>query len=54
MPEPQAVEAVPCQHTGVEVAAEPAAPAAAGGLPAYIWVGGIIGIVVILLLVFAR
>jgi carbon monoxide dehydrogenase subunit G len=40
--------------TGVEVAAEPAAPAAAGGLPAYIWVGGIIGIVVILLLVFAR
>jgi carbon monoxide dehydrogenase subunit G len=35
--------------------AETAAPAAtAGGLPAYIWVGGIIGIVVILLLVFAR
>lgn len=36
--------------------AEPAAPApaaGAGGLPAYIWVGGIIGIVVILLLIFA-
>lgn len=32
----------------------PVAPAPAGGLPAYVWVGGIIGIVVILLLVFAR
>jgi carbon monoxide dehydrogenase subunit G len=42
---------------GAEVEAAPAeaAPAAgAGGLPAYIWVGGIIAIVIILLLVFAR
>lgn len=40
--------------TITEGAAEPTAPAAEGGLPAYIWVGGIIGIVVILLLIFAR
>jgi hypothetical protein len=38
----------------MEGAAEPAAPTTAGRLPAYIWVGGIIGIVVILLLIFAR
>ncbi|MDH5556936.1 MAG: carbon monoxide dehydrogenase subunit G [Alphaproteobacteria bacterium] len=37
-----------------EIAGEPAKPVTAGGLPAYIWVGGIIGIVIILLLVFAR
>lgn len=34
--------------------AELAPPSPAAGLPAYIWVGGIIGLVVILLLVFAR
>lgn len=37
-----------------EAEAEPAVPAAAGGLPAYIWVGGIIAVVVLLLFVFAR
>ena len=41
--------------TEVEAApAEPTPAAGAGGLPAYIWVGGIIAIVIILLLVFAR
>lgn len=39
---------------GAESPAKPADAATAGGLPAYIWVGGIIAIVVILLLVFAR
>ncbi|MBE9556487.1 MAG: carbon monoxide dehydrogenase subunit G [Proteobacteria bacterium] len=32
----------------------PAGPTPMGGLPAYVWVGGVIGIAIILLLVFAR
>jgi carbon monoxide dehydrogenase subunit G len=42
---------------GAEIESAPAetSPASgAGGLPAYMWVGGIIAVVVILLLVFAR
>jgi hypothetical protein len=51
------VGGAPATVLEAEVATEappPPQPARAGGLPAYIWVGGIIAIVIVLLLIFAR